>query len=133
MTTTLDTKFKILSWDERPYRELPDGRKFSRSDVVLKSEDGECDATFEGLLYYRADGTSSYVILMHVDGTLDGRAGGFVLSGTGTFDGGTARIRAGIVPGSGTGELDGITGTAESTSTHADYPFMPLTIRYTIA
>ena len=33
----------------------------------------------------------------------------------------------GLIP---SGELAGISGTAESVSTHADYPYMPLTLEY---
>ncbi len=53
-------------------------------------------------MFYRAGGTSSYVTLRHITGTLDGRAGSFVLQGT------------------------------ESASTHDDYPFMPITLTYDI-
>ena len=34
------------------------------------------------------------------------------------------------MPGSGTGELAGISGSADSSSTHDDYPHMPLTLSY---
>jgi hypothetical protein len=108
MANTRETKLKIDSWDEKPYRELPDG----------------------ALLYYRPDGTSSYVTLMTLEGELDGRNGSFVLRGDGAYDGTTARGESTVVPGSGTGALAGIIGTAVSESTHADYPFMPLTLTY---
>jgi hypothetical protein len=131
MAETLSTRFKIDSWDEKPYREIGDGRKFTRAEVALSGSDGGFEsATFDGLMFYRADGTSSYVTLMHITATLGGRAGSFVLQGHGSFDGTTARGESSVVAGSGTGELVGITGTAESASTHADYPFMPLTLRY---
>ncbi len=146
MERILDTRLKIESWDEKPYRESPDGSRFTRSEVVLGGPagdrggdasggaggDGLTSGTFEGLMYYRPDGTSWYVTLMRLTGTLDGRTGAFVLHGQGTFDGTTARGESRIVPGSGTGDLAGIGGTAESASTHADYPYMPLTLRYVI-
>jgi hypothetical protein len=131
MAEIVETRLKIDSWDEKPYRELSDGRKFTRADVALSgSGDGLESATFEGLMFYRADGTSSYVTLMHIIGTLGGRSGSFVLQGHGSFDGTTAHGESSVVSGSGTGELVGITGIAESASTHEDYPFMPLTLRY---
>jgi hypothetical protein len=135
MTTTLRTKLKIESWDEQPYRELADGRKFTRADVGLGAGESSGTSTlrsaaYEALLYYAADGTSSYVTVMQVTGTLDGKTGSFVLTGSGTYDGTTAAGESRIVPGSGTGELAGISGSASSTSTHQDYPFMPLTISY---
>jgi Protein of unknown function (DUF3224) len=133
MQNIIETKLKIESWDEKPYRELEDGSKFSRAEVTLSgSGDGLTSATFESLLFYRADGTSSFVTLMRITGTLDGRSGSLVLQGHGTYDGTTARVHTTVVEGSGTGELAALRGTGESVSTHADYPFMPLTLRYDI-
>jgi hypothetical protein len=133
MQKITEAKLKIESWDEKPYRELGEGGKLTRADIVLSGpDDGLTAATSEALMFYRADGTSAYVTLMHLTGTLDGRAGSFVLQGHGTYDGTTARGQSRVVEGSGTGELAGLTGTAESVSTHSDYPFMPLTVRYDI-
>jgi hypothetical protein len=129
MAKKLETRLEIKSWDEKPYRDLGDGRKFNRAEVLLfGTGDGLEGGTFEGLLYYRADGTSAYVTVMHIAGSLDGRTGSLVLQGDGGYDGTTARSRYSIVDG--TGELAGISGTAESVSTHADYPYMPLTLEY---
>lgn len=133
MTENIDFKMEIKSWDEEVYREFDDGRKYTRADVVLSGpDDGLSEGTFESLLYHRADGTSSYVSLMQVSGTLAGRSGSFVLQGSGTYDGKTAHGESVVVEGSGTGELTGLSGTAESISTHDDYPYMPLTLKYVI-
>src|SRR5207247_4192426 len=80
MTRTLETKLHIDNWDEKPYRELPDGRKFTRAEVQLTgtAAEGFGSAAFEALMYYRADGTGTYVTLMSLDATLDGRSGGIV-------------------------------------------------------
>jgi hypothetical protein len=135
MTKTLETRFEIASWDEKPYREFPDGRKFARADIVLKGSSGDlaADATCEAVMYYAADGTNTYASLMHVTGTLDGRAGSFVLEGCGTYDGTTARLVSTVVEGSGTDGLVGITGRCESVSTHADYPHWPISLTYDLA
>jgi len=85
------------------------------------------------LAYYRPDGTSSFVTVMRLTGILDGRAGSFVLRGEGAFDGTTASGQMTVVAGSGTGGLAGISGSCRSVSTHADYPFMPLTLAYELA
>ena len=131
MTKTVQEKFRIESWDEKAYRELDDGSKFTRAEVVLTGTgDALASASFDAVMYYRPDGTSSYVTLMHVTGTLDGRGGSFVLQGSGTYDGKTARGESQVVPGSGTGELAGLSGTGRSVSTHDDYPFMPFTLEY---
>lgn len=133
MRKTIEARLKIESWDEKPYRELAGGAKFITADVVLSGpDDGLTSATFEALMFSRADGTSSYVTLMHITGALDGRSGSFVLQGHGTYDGTTARGEYRVVEGSGTGELAGLSGIGESVSTHADYPFMPLTLKYDI-
>jgi hypothetical protein len=131
MAKTLETRLEIKSWDEKPYRELDGGRKYAKAEVVLAGTgDGVESGTFEALLYYRADGTSTYVTLMHVTAELDGHPGSFVLQGDGTYDGTTARSRYTVVEG--TGELAGLRGSAESVSTHDDYPHMPLTLKYDI-
>jgi hypothetical protein len=133
MPKTMEVTFKIESWDEMPYRELDDGSKFTRAEVVLTGPaDGLASATFEGLMFYRTDGTSSYVTLMQITGTLDGRSGSFLLQGNGTFDGKAARGEYHVVEGSGTGELAALSGTAESVATHDDYPFMPVTLAYDV-
>jgi hypothetical protein len=133
MHEIMEAKLKIESWDEQPYRELDEGGKLTRADVLLSGpDDGLTSATSESLMFYRADGTSSYVTVMHITGTLDGRAGSFVLQGHGSYDGKTARGQSRVVEGSGTGELAGLSGTGESVSTHDDYPFMPLTLKYDI-
>jgi hypothetical protein len=124
--TTIDTRLEIKSWDEKPYRELSDGTKFARAEVAL--EGAELTGAFESLLYYRADGSGSFVSLMSLSGTLGGRDGSLVLVGEGSYDGTTAMMSARAVEA--TGELAGLTGTATSRSTHADYPFMPLTLTY---
>jgi hypothetical protein len=126
--TTLDTRLDIKSWDENPYRELPDGTKLARAEVTLAGTEALTEGTFEALLYYRADGTSTYVTLMTLAGTLDGRSGRLVLAGEGSYDGTTARMRVRVVDA--TDELAGLSGTATSVSTHADYPHMPLTLSY---
>jgi hypothetical protein len=130
MTTTIELKLKIESWDEAPYRELPDGSKFARAEVVLAADAGDTTGSFESLLFYRPDGTSSYVCLLQLNNAIEGHAGSFVLQGSGSYDGTTAAFQASVVDGSGTGDLVGVTGTATSASTHADYPYMPLSVRY---
>lgn len=144
-TTQLRTKLEITSWDETAYRDLPDGQKLARASVGLSgggtgAETGvdltAADLTAADLtmlLHYRADDTSTYVSLMWVEGTVNGRTGGFALTGTGTYDGTQARVELTVVPGSGTGDLAGIQGTGTSVSSHADYPYMPLTLDYRLA
>jgi hypothetical protein len=130
MTKTVETALKIESWDEEPSEEFADGTKISHAETRLDGADEISSATSRSLLFYRADGTSTFVVVMRVEATLDGHSGAFVLSGTGTYDGTTAAQRLTVVDGSGGGELAGIRGSARSDSTHADYPNMPLVLEY---
>jgi hypothetical protein len=132
MGTHLETKLKIESWDENPYRELEDGSKFTRAIVQLTvaEERIEAQATWDALMYYLADGTTSYVGLMHVNGRLGNRTGSFVLQDSGRYDGREASGQSVVVSETTTGELRGLTGTGSSVSTPSDYPFMPLTLDY---
>jgi Protein of unknown function (DUF3224) len=131
MAETLNTKLHITSWDEKPIHELEGGRKVTRAEVALiGTDDAVTEAGFHAVLYYRSDGTSSYVSIMRMTATLQGRSGSFVLRGDGAFDGTTATGDSTIVDGSGTADLAGIAGTAHSASTHEDYPHMPLTLTY---
>ena len=133
--TIYETRLDIKSWNENPYRELPDGSKFARAEVTLAGEAGAAgegtaltEGNFEALLHYRSDGTSSYVTLMSFTGTVEGRSGRLVLAGDGGYDGTTARMRAEVIEA--TDDLAGLTGTVVSESTHEDYPHMPLTLTY---
>jgi hypothetical protein len=128
--TTLNLKLEIKSWDEHPYRELPEGQKLAQASTTLAGSEVDLTGTMTTLLHYLADGTSTYVGVLSLEGRLGERAGSFVLHGSGTYDGSQARVSFTVVAGSGTGELAGITGNAVSVSTHADYPFMPLTLDY---
>ena len=141
MTKKLQTRFEIAAWDEKPYREFDDGRKFTRAEVTLKGAgdglDGE--ATWDALMYYAADGTatagSDYTAGTQTVTFTPGqtsKAVSFVLTGEGTYDGKTAHIASTVVPGSGTDALAGITGTSESVSTHEDYPHWPMTLTYDV-
>jgi Protein of unknown function (DUF3224) len=131
--TKLTTKLEIKSWDEQPYREFDDGRKFTKADVnLVGTGDGIESGSFEAIMFYRTDGTTEYVTVMQLSGSFDGEPGDFVLRGNGSFDGTTARGEMEILPGSGTGGFAGITGAATSASTHDDYPYMPLEITYAL-
>ncbi len=133
MEQTVETKLKIESWDERPTSEFADGTKISRAEVTLTGVGDVGTARSQSLLFYRADGTSTFVVLLRAEATLGGRSGSFVLSGTGHYDGTTARQELAIVEGSGSDGLGGIRGSAVSESTHQDYPYMPLRLDYDLA
>ncbi|WP_016833669.1 DUF3224 domain-containing protein [Herbaspirillum lusitanum] len=57
-----------------------------------------------------AEGEASYVAIESVQGTLDGRTGGFALAHFGQMHAGGETLSVNVVPGSGTGELSGLMG-----------------------
>jgi len=56
-------------------------------------------------------GSAGYVAIDQVTGTLDGRAGSFVLQHSGTMNRGVPALSITVVPDSGTGGLVGLAGT----------------------
>jgi hypothetical protein len=56
-------------------------------------------------------GSAGYVAVERIVGTLEGRAGSFVVQHTGTMTRGAPSLTITVVPDSGTGDLAGISGT----------------------
>ncbi len=105
--------FKVKAWDEKPYNESP---KLTRASVQYEYHgDVEGDSFSEALMVYGVDGSACYVTLERIVGTLAGKAGSFVLQGSGTYSStaGEAKWTAFVVPGSATGDLRGLRGNAE--------------------
>lgn len=81
--------------------------------AVTKTYTGGLAATANAVMLSAGDpatGSAGYAALERVDGTIDGRAGGFALIPGATMDRGAPDMRIAVVPGSGTGALTGITG-----------------------
>lgn len=80
---------------------------------LVKEFSGGITGTSKGqMLGYQSKtpGTGGYVAIERVDGTLDGKKGGFALQHIGTMGAGKFELNVYVVPGSGTGELAGIAG-----------------------
>ena len=125
MKKTANARFRIKSWDEKPYSEGKDLPKMTRASVD-KSFTGDIDGEghVEYVMMYRSDGTAAFVGLERITGRIAGRNGSFVLQRTGVFEGGQARESYSVVTGSGTGELRSLRGEGTSSVGHAaDYPF----------
>ncbi|HTR66840.1 MAG TPA: DUF3224 domain-containing protein [Terriglobales bacterium] len=74
---------------------------------------GALEATSEGEMLSAATavkGSAGYVAIEHVNGTLDGRSGTFILQHRGTMTRGAPQLIITVVPDSGTGELTGLAG-----------------------
>jgi hypothetical protein len=124
MATHVEATFEIGKWDEQPYQESGDGAKMTSAHVSYRYHGGiDGESVMEYLMSYRADGTGVYVGLERIEGSIDGRAGSFILEHTGTFaaHGVTGTYR--VIPDSGTGELQGLRGEGNlSVSGAGPYP-----------
>ena len=91
MSDKIETTIKIDSWDEKPTQEFDDGTKVAHAVVGLtEGNDGPRTGHMESVLYYRADGTSTYLGAIRLEAELDGRKGAFTAIGEGEYDGTTA-------------------------------------------
>ncbi len=125
MKISLDARFTIKTWDEKPFGEGPDLPRLTRASVTKAfTGDLEGEGQVEYLMMYRDDGSATFVGLERVVGRIGGRSGSFVLQRTGVFEGGQAKESYFVVPGSGTGDLRGLRGDGSSALGHgAEYPF----------
>lgn len=81
---------------------------------IDKKFSGELEATSTGeMLTVGTDveGSGGYVAIERVNGTLNGKAGSFVLQHLGTMTKSGFSMKVTVLPDSGTGQLAGITGT----------------------
>jgi hypothetical protein len=102
----------IRSWNETKSETLADGGRFVHVRIEEEFAGGDIIGVswWDDLLYYRNDGTATFVTLGQVSGVLHGRRGSFIVTTSGTFDGEKATSQWTIVPRSGTGELQDISG-----------------------
>lgn len=109
---TETVRFEILSWDETWTGEPAEGWVLARA-TVRKRLTGALEATSVAELTTTGQGTGrAYSALEHVEGTLAGRTGTFLLQHGGAGDETGQRAFGHVVPGTGTGELAGLTGDA---------------------
>lgn len=121
MPTQANATFEVKSWDETPYEEREGGSKMTRAKVTKAFHgDLEGEGAVEYLMFYREDGTASFVGHELITGRLGDQTGSFVLQHSGSFEGGVASAVWTVVPGSGTGELAGLKGHGGFGSAHAE-------------
>jgi hypothetical protein len=81
--------------------------------LLDKRYHGDLDASAQGQMLSAMTataGSAGYVAIEHVTGSLQGRAGSFVLQHSGLMDRGTPQLSVTVVPDSGTGALVGLAG-----------------------
>jgi hypothetical protein len=125
MRKSVNARFAIKSWDEKPYSEGPDLPKLTRASVTKTfTGDIEGEGHVEYLMMYRNDGSATFVGLERVTARIGERNGTFVLQRLGVFEGGQAKESYSIIPGSGTGDLQGVRGEGSSAVGHGlEHPF----------
>jgi len=125
MKKTVNARFAIKSWDEKPYSEVPGEAKLTRASVTKTyTGDIEGDAQVEYLMMYRADGSASFVGLERFTGRIKGKSGTFVLQRTGVFEDGQAKESYSVIADSATGELKGLSGDGKTAVGHGmEHPF----------
>src|SRR5262252_5327300 len=123
---TVNARFAIKSWDEKPYREDADKPKLTRATVQKTfTGDIEGEGQVEYLMMYRSDGSATFVGLERITGGIGDRTGSFVLQRTGVFEGGQAKESYSVIPGSATGALHSLRGEGSSALGHgAEYSFV---------
>lgn len=83
---------------------------------LRKTWTGDLAGVGHGVMLSAGDpstGSAGYVAIENVEGTLGGRAGGFVLLQQGVMTDADPGLTCVVAPGSGHGELSGITGGVE--------------------
>ena len=110
--------FHHNNWDEKPYLEQPPQKSTMAVIDVVFEGDLVATAPTRFLMQYPDAATCHYSGYLVVNGTLDGKAGGFIIFETGTWADGVARSDWQIVANSGTGALKGIIGTGSYSAQH---------------
>jgi hypothetical protein len=118
MTARAEGTFTVASWAEDTYQDLDGNGKLTRAKVGYHLSGGiEGEATWEALMFYRADGTAEYTGLQQVTARIAGRSGTCVMVADGAFADGAASGTWRVIPGSGTAGLAGLTGSGTSVAT----------------
>lgn len=114
MTETARGSFDVTVEPEHQEK-LADGNGVGRFSLV-KQYHGDLEAAGKGEMLTGetpVEGAAAYVAIEHVEGTLGGRRGTFLLQHQGTMAHGEQHLAITVVPESGTGELAGLEGTVD--------------------
>lgn len=106
------------NWNEQPYNETA-GLKSAEANIdIVMHGDIEATGPSRSLMQYPTADTCHYSGYTTLTGTLDGKAGSFIIYETGTWKNGVASSRWEIVENSGTGALKGLKGTGSYAAEH---------------
>ena len=119
--------FTPVAWDEKMYEQPTPPTKLTKASVKFDySGQMQGQGLVEYIMFYASyddrdphKASAEYVGLINFKGTLDGKAGTFVMEDRGTFSAGSAESTLRILPGSGTDQLAGISGGGTSKATQS--------------
>jgi hypothetical protein len=102
-----------------------DGDKLGRMRIDKQFHGGLEAKSLGQMLSAMTDvkGSAVYVAIERVEGTLDGRAGSFVLHHRGVMDRGAPTLSVDVVPDSGTGALAGLVGSMTIQNNKGDHSY----------
>jgi hypothetical protein len=127
--TTAIATVTVTSWEETQ-DDAPDGQPPLAQAAFGLTYTGDLvgESSTRVLLVYTGGNpaqpetlVSDYLGLERVTGTLDGRAGSFVIAHQGRHEGGVARTKGRIVADSATGEFAGLSGDVEAAADDTTY------------
>jgi hypothetical protein len=126
MSTPVQARFEVTSWDEQPFDEDTDGAKLTEA-LVAKDYSGDIEgtSTTKWLMAYAPDSSAVFVGVERIAGTVAGRTGTLVLQHVGRFTDGVATADLSVV--SGTDGLESASGTGEFTADPAGSVRLDLT------
>jgi hypothetical protein len=112
MSTHIEARFEVVSWDETPFDGGDDATKLTEA-LVSKHYEGDIDgtSTTKWLMAYAPDKSALFVGVENITGTIGGKKGGIVLLHDGEYRDGVASAVLRVA--SGTGELAGAAGTGK--------------------
>ena len=115
MGTVVRIPFEVTGWEPEPLSLGVDGPVTFSRVTLRKTFSGALTGTSVVAMTSASVGETpaGYVAVELVSGTLEGRAGTFVLQHTGEVDGAASRTSGVVLPGTATGELTGLRGTDE--------------------
>lgn len=125
MKYRVEGRFDITRTAEPPY-DTNEGATLGRSRFDKRFEGSLIASSVVHMIAAMSSvkGSAGYVAIERVDGTLDGRAGSFVLQHSGVMDRGAASLSVTVVPDTATGALTGLRGHMSIDTSGGDHRYV---------
>ena len=125
MTHKAEGRFDITRTAEPPY-DTREGATLGRMKFDKRFEGGLVGTSSVDMIAAMSGvkGSAGYVAIERIEGTLDGRAGSFVLQHNGIMDRGTPSLSVTVVPDTATGALVGLRGQMSIDTGGGDHKYV---------